>query len=82
MGSGRDGAISATGTAMQEELNEAAMGGLTQHGGDNRGGPIEIATTTGHHHQRTAMGGPGGEMTKRRRRGRRCGPKREQTHGE
>jgi len=50
MGGGGDGAIGTTGTAMEEQLHEAAGNGLAQGQGHAGGGPIEITATAGHHH--------------------------------
>jgi hypothetical protein len=80
MGSGGDGLIGTTGTAMEEKLHEAAGDGLPQGQGHAGGGPIEITATAGHHHQRTAVGAHGREQAKRRRGGRICGTRKEQTH--
>ena len=50
MGSGGDGLIGTTGTAMEKELHEAARNGLPQGQGHAGGGPIEITATAGYHH--------------------------------
>ena len=81
MGSGGDGLIGTTGTAVEEELHEAAGGGLPQGQGHAGGGPIEITATTGYHHQGTAVGAHGRKPAKRRRGGRICGTRKEQSHG-
>ena len=88
MGSGLDGAIGTTGTAVEQQLHQAAGGGGAEGGGDREGRPIEITATTGHHHQGAAMGARRGvrqggirQQAKRRLRGRMCGPWKEQTHG-
>lgn len=82
MTSAIDGAISPTGTAMQKQLHQPAIGGLTQGRGDTNGRPIEITTATGNDHQGTTMGMRWGQETMRRQRSRTCGPRREQMHRE
>jgi len=47
MGSAADGLISATGTAMQEEMNGAATAALEQGGGDALNGPGQITPAPG-----------------------------------
>ncbi len=81
MGSSGDRLISTTGTAMEEELHEAAGDGLPQGQSHAGGGPIEITATAGHHHQGAAVGAHGREQAKRRRGGRICGTRKEQSHG-
>jgi hypothetical protein len=81
MGGGGDGLIGATGTAMEEELHEAAGDGLPQGQGDAGRRPIEITATTGYDHQGTAVGAHRREPAKRRRGGRICGTRKEQSHG-
>jgi hypothetical protein len=81
MGSGGDGLIGTTGTAVQEKLHEAAGDGLPQGQGHAGGRPIEITAITSHHHQGTAGGAHGREQAKRRRGGRICGTRKEQSHG-
>jgi hypothetical protein len=47
MGRATDGLISATGTAMQEEMNSPAVAALEQGGGDALNRPGQITTTAG-----------------------------------
>jgi hypothetical protein len=81
MGGGGDGLISTAGTAMEQQLHEAAGDDLPQGEGHAGGGPIEITATAGYHHQGTAVGAHGREQAKRRRGGRICGTRKEQSHG-
>ena len=81
MGGGGDGLIGTAGTAMEQQLHQAATDGLPQGQGHAGGGPIEITATTGHHHQGTAVGAHGRKPAKRRRGGRICGTRKEQSHG-
>jgi hypothetical protein len=55
MGSTADGAISATGTAMEQQMDRPATAALEQGGGDALLGPDEITTTSGDDDDR-AMG--------------------------
>ena len=88
MGGGIDGAIGTTGAAMEHQLHEATGGSGAEGGGDHQGRPIEITTTAGHHHQGAAVGAGNGERSRwsgeramRRQGERRCGARKEQTHG-
>ena len=68
-----NGAIGATGPAMEQLMDELAAGAGHQGSGDLLGGPEEIAATTSHQHPTSRSGGQRGDHRRRQQRQNRMG---------